>query len=600
MGGNQHMQQMKAKKPLPRLFEYAGRFKYFTYASIALSGLSAIIALLPFVFIWLIVRDALAAMPDFGSATQLPLYGWLAVASAIASILVYVAALMCSHIAAFRIARNIRIRAMRHIVALPLGVLDSMGSGKVRSIVNDSSAATEAFLAHQTPDKAGALVTPVGILVMLLVFDWRLGLASLVPVAIAFALLARMIGGKMEKSMKQYKDALEDMNNEAVEYVRGVPVVKTFGQTVHSFSRFRESIERYNKWTTDYTLKLRPSMMGFSLGINAVFAFLIAAALLVTQGSPADPSFLAGLLFYIVFTPIVTVTLNKIMYSSENHMIVNDAMDRIDSLLALKPLAEAKSVAKPKGSAICVRNATFSYGRSDRRAIDGVSLEVGEGKTLALVGPSGGGKTTLASLVARFWDVDEGSITIGGVDVRDIDSATLMNTVSYVFQNSRLLKASILENVRMGRPSATRREVIQALSLAQCDDIIAKLPGGIDAVYGSKGIYLSGGECQRVAIARAILKGAPVLVLDEATAFADPENEQLVQKAFASLSKDRTVIMIAHRLSTIVGADEICVLASGKIAERGRHRELVDRGGLYGAMWKEYQSAVAWKVGGAA
>jgi len=592
------MQETRKKRPLTRLFEYAGTYRYLTYASIGLSALSAVIALLPFVFVWLIVRDALTAMPDFARATAIPRYGWLAVGSAIASILVYVAALMCSHVAAFRVARNIRVKAVRHITTLPLGVLEGIGSGKVRSMINDSSAATETYLAHQTPDKAGAVVTPIGILVMLLIFDWRLGLASLVPVAISFALLSGMIGKKMSERMKNYKNALEDMNNEAVEYIRGVPVVKTFGQTVHSFSRFRESIERYTAWTTEYTVHLRPSMMGFTLGVNAVFAFLIAAAFLVTGGAEASTAFLGDLLFYIVFTPIITVMLNKIMYSSENHMIVTDAMDRVDSILALKPLPTGKGSARPADNAVVMENVRFTYAGSDKPAVDGVSLSVGAGRTLALVGPSGGGKTTLAALVARFWDLDEGRITIGGVDVRDLDGATLMNTVSYVFQNSRLLKASILENVRMGRPSATREEALEALRLAQCDDILAKLPGGADAVYGSKGTYLSGGECQRVAIARAILKGAPVVVLDEATAFADPENEHLVQKAFASLSDGKTVIMIAHRLSTIVDADEICVLDSGRIVERGTHRDLLAEDGLYAEMWNDYQSSISWKVGG--
>jgi len=592
------VKKTKQKRPLKRLFPYAGRFRYLTYSSIILSALSAVIALLPFVFIWLIARDALAVMPDFVQATQIQTYGWLAVGSAVAAILVYVASLMCSHIAAFRIARNIRVRLMRHITTLPLGVLDAIGSGKVRSIVNESSSATETYLAHQTPDKAGAVMTPIGIVVMLFLFDWRLGIASLVPVAVAFAFMFKMIGGDMATSMREYKNALEDMNNEAVEYIRGIPVVKTFGQTVHSFSRFRASIERYNRWTTGYTLRLRPWMMGFTLGINAVFACLIAVAFWVTGGANATPAFLGDLLFYIVFTPLVTVTLNKIMYASENHMIVNDAMDRIDSLLALKSLPESEQKNIPEDNSLVMKNVRFAYEGSNRPAIDDVSLEVASGKTLALVGPSGGGKTTLASLIARFWDVDGGKITIGGVDVREMDSATLMNTVSYVFQNSRLLKTSLLENVRMGRPEASREEVLQALHAAQCDDIVEKLPEGIDSIYGSRGTYLSGGECQRVAIARAILKSAPVVVLDEATAFADPENEHLMQKAFASLLRGRTVVMIAHRLGTIVGADEICVMNEGKIVERGSHEVLVAKNGLYAAMWKEYQTSVTWKVGG--
>jgi ATP-binding cassette subfamily B protein len=433
---------------------------------------------------------------------------------------------------------------------------------------------------------------------MLFLFDWRLGTASLLPVAISFAIMSRMTGKKMAEKMAQYKNALEDMNNEAVEYVRGIPVVKTFGQTVHSFSRFREAIERYKKWTSAYTLEVRKPMMGFILGLNAVFAFLTAAALWITQEGAADPVFTGDLVFYVIFTPIIPVTLNKIMYSSENHMIVNDAMDRIDSLLALEPLPENGSRAVPKSNSVEISDVEFCYDGGDKPAINGVSIEAKPGETIALVGPSGGGKTTLASLVARFWDVGKGRVSIGGVDVKDVDSRTLMNTVSYVFQNSKLLKTSILENVRMGRPDATLEEVREALHLAQCDDIIAKLPDGIDSVYGTGGVFLSGGECQRIAIARAILKNAPVVILDEATAFADPENEHLVQKAFANLSRGRTVVMIAHRLSTVIGSDTIYVLDSGKIIERGSHESLLEKNGLYSSMWKNYQTAASWKLGG--
>lgn len=588
------------KRPLKRLFAYAGNFRYLTYASMALSALSAAVALLPFVFIWLILREAITAMPDFTQASAIPRYGWLAVLSAVASILIYVGALMCSHVAAFRIARNIRERTMRHIVSLPLGVLDGLGSGKARSIVNESSAATETYLAHQTPDKAGAVMTPICIVALLFIFDWRLGLASLAPVAVSFAIMSRMTGSRMAEQMRQYKNALEDMNNEAVEYVRGVPVVKTFGQTVHSFSRFRESIERYKDWTIGYTLNLRGPMMGFTLGINGAFAFLTALALWMAQAGTAGPAFVIDLLFYIIFTPIVTVTLNKIMYSSENNMLVTDAMNRIDSLLALKPLPAAAAPKVPADGSIRIRDARFSYAGAVKEAIRGISLDVRAGTTVALVGPSGSGKTTLASLVARFWDLDSGTLSIGGVDVRDIDEKALMDTVSYVFQNSRLLKASILENVRMGRPGASREEALEALGLAQCDDILARLPYGVDTVYGSAGTYLSGGECQRVAIARAILKRSPVVVLDEATAFADPENEHLVQKAFSHLAAGRTVVMIAHRLSTVVDADVICVLEEGRVVESGDHDSLVKRGGLYASMWNDYQRAIDWKVGGAA
>lgn len=585
-------------RPMTRLAPYTGAHRYLTYAAVVLSAVSAALALAPFVFLWLMVREALDVVPDFSRATHLVEYGWGALGAAATSILVYLAALMLSHAAAFRVARNLRVTLMRHLVSLPLGRIDHLGTGKVRSIVNESTGATENYLAHQLPDRAGALVTPVGILVLLFVFDWRLGLASLVPVALAFVILARMTGPRMAQRLTEYRNALADMNNEAVEYVRGIPVVKTFGQTVHSFGRFRESIERYKTWVIAYTVSLRTPMMGFTLGINSAFAFLIAVTLAVTLGQGAPASFVGDLLFYVFFTPLVAVTLTRIMYTSENGLIVHDAMDRIDGLLALRPLAEPASPQVPRGGGVVLENVSFTYPGADKPALTGVSLRLEPGQTCALVGPSGGGKTTLASLVARFWDVDLGSVTVGGVDVRNVATPVLMDSVAFVFQNSRLLKMSLLENVRLGRPGATRDQVLEALSLAQCDDILARVPGGVDAVYGSQGTYLSGGECQRIAIARAILKDAPVVILDEATAFADPENEHLVLKAFEGLSRGKTVLMIAHRLTTVQGADTICVLDGGRIVERGSHGALVAQGGVYAGLWNEYQTAIDWKVGG--
>lgn len=591
------------KQPLARLFTYAGRFKYLTVSSIILSAVSAVLALVPFVYIWRVIQEVVFCGGDFTQAVTIVHNGWMAVFSAIVSMLVYLCALMCSHIAAFRIARNIRTKAVEHITTLPLGVLDSIGSGKVRSIVNDSSSATETFLAHQTPDMAGAIATPVAIVVMLFVFDWRLGLASLIPVFLSFAVMAKMTGKRMATKMEEYKNALADMNNEAVEYIRGVPVVKTFGQTVFSFSRFRDSIERYRKWVIAYTANLRTPMMWYTLGINSVFVFLIFVSLYITGNLNSESAefskFVSDLIFYIIFTPIITVTLNKIMFSSENNMIVTDAMNRIDSLLNIKPLTEVEKGKEEKivTNNVCIENVSFSYADSSSLAVKNINLTIPSGKTYALVGPSGGGKTTLASLISRFWDVTSGSIKIGGADIRSVSKEKLMDTVSYVFQDSHLLKMSIFENVRLGKPEATETEVRDALSKAQCDDIIAKLPDGIHSVYGSKGIYLSGGECQRIAIARTILKDSPIIVLDEATAFADPENEYLVQKAFSSLSKNKTVIKIAHRLTTVVDADTICVLNKGEIVEKGNHTELLAKNGLYKKMWDEYQTSINWKIG---
>ena len=589
----------KGKGNLSVLMDYAGRRRVLTYLSWVLSAVSALTALVPFIFVWLIVREVIEANGNFAAVQgSLSVYGWWAVGSALISMLVYFAALMCSHVAAFRVAGNMRKRAMRHIGALPVGFMNSLGSGRVRRIVNESSGATETYLAHQLPDMVGAFATPVGMIVLLFVFDWRLGLLSLIPTVLGFIIMSKMTGKDMARKMKEYQSALENMNNEAVEYVRGVPVVKTFGQTVFSFKRFKGSIDSYHTWVVAYTKSLMWPMVAFTTAINCVFVPLIIAGLCFTAGG-VDGAFLLNLIFYIIFTPIISVTLMKVMFMSENNMIVSDALQRIDGILAIKPLPEPSAPQTPKDNSVTFENVTFAYEGADRNAIDGITLDVKAGETVALVGPSGGGKTTAAGLVARFWDTASGAVKVGGVNVKDIDRQTLNDTVAYVFQDSKLLKTSIFENVRMGRPSATREEVLAALHNAQCDDILNKFPHGMDTVIGSKGVYLSGGEQQRIAIARVMLKNAPVLVLDEATAFADPENEASVQRAFERLANGRTVIMIAHRLTTVQNADKIYVLKDGKIAEEGTHVQLMEKGGLYHNMYEEYRTSIAWKVGGA-
>ena len=590
----------KGKGNLSVLMDYAGRRRVLTYLSWVLSAVSALTALVPFIFVWLIVREVIEANGNFAAVQgSLSVYGWWAVGSALISMLVYFAALMCSHVAAFRVAGNMRKRAMRHIGALPVGFMNSLGSGRVRRIVNESSGATETYLAHQLPDMVGAFATPVGMIVLLFVFDWRLGLLSLIPTVLGFIIMSKMTGKDMARKMKEYQSALENMNNEAVEYVRGVPVVKTFGQTVFSFKRFKGSIDSYHTWVVAYTKSLMWPMVAFTTAINCVFVPLIIAGLCFTAGG-VDGTFLLNLIFYIIFTPIISVTLMKVMFMSENNMIVSDALQRIDGILAIKPLSEPSAPQTPKDNSVTFENVTFAYEGADRNAIDGITLDVKAGETVALVGPSGGGKTTAAGLVARFWDTASGAVKVGGVNVKDIDRQTLNDTVAYVFQDSKLLKTSIFENVRMGRPSATREEVLAALHNAQCDDILNKFPHGVDTVIGSKGVYLSGGEQQRIAIARVMLKNAPVLVLDEATAFADPENEAAVQRAFERLANGRTVIMIAHRLTTVQNADKIYVLKDGKIAEEGTHARLMERNGLYHDMYDEYRTSIAWKVGGRA
>ena len=576
--------------------EYAGGYRRLTYLSWVLSALSALLALVPFVFIWLVVKEALEVAPDFSAAHDMAFNGWMAVLFAVLSMLIYFAALMCSHVAAFRVASNIRRDVMKRVTELPVGFLERIGSGRARKIVNESSAATETYLAHQLPDMAGSAATAAGMIALLFVFDWILGLVSLLPVVVSFVIMGSMIGPDMKKKMAEYQNSLDEMSNEAVEYVRGISVVKAFGQSVFSFKKFKASIDNYGKWVIDYTKSLRRPMIFYTLAINFVFALLIAVALGVTAGGNFDGEFLLDLIFYVIFTPIIGVTLNKIMFASENSMIVQDALERIDLIMDEKPFPIPSEPKLPSGADVELENVSFAYAGADRKALDGVSVKAGAGQTVALVGPSGGGKTTVAGLIAGFWRAQSGSVRIGGADVADMTEKTLADTVAYVFQDSRLLKASVADNVKLARPDASRIEVENALHIAQCDDIIAKLPDGIDTVIGTKGVYLSGGEMQRIAIARAVIKDAPVILLDEATAFADPENEYAVQKAFEKLSENKTVIMIAHRLTTVRGADRIYVLEDGKVTESGRHDELVEAGGTYSKMWSDYLRSVEWKV----
>ena len=585
---------MKKQSDFSRLMEYAGGHRVFTYASWVLAALSALVALVPFLYIWMILRDILAAAPDYAQAVNIPHYGWMAVLYAVLSFLIYICSLLCSHLAAFRVATNLRLAVTEHLAKLPLGFTERYGSGKLRKVIQESTGAAETYLAHQLPDQYSAMATPVGLLVLLLVFDWRLGLLSLAPVLFAFLIMATMTGSRMAEKMRQYGNALAAMSNEAVEYVRGIPVVKTFGQSVFSFKKFKATIDEYEKWVIAYTKELRMPMMFYTAAVNGVFAFLIAGGLLLTKNG-VTPEFLLNLLFYIIITPVISLTLTKIMYMSENKMIVADALSRIDTILNAEPVSVSGQPKHPKDGSVTLTDVHFSYD-GEKDVINGVSMDIQPGQTVALVGPSGGGKSTLASLIVRFFDVGSGSICVGGADVREIPKEELMDTVSFVFQNSRLLKGSILDNVKLGKKDATEAEVLAALKAAQCMDIIEKFPEGIHTVIGTKGVYLSGGEQQRIAIARAVLKNAPILILDEATAFADPDNEAKVQAAFAELAKGKTVIMIAHRLSTVANADCIYVVQDGKIAEAGTKDALCAKDGLFAKMWRDYQSSVQWKV----
>lgn len=585
---------MKKQSDLSRLMGYAGNYRYFTYASWVLSAVSALVALVPFVYIWKILRDVLNAAPDYAQVVNIPHYGWMAVLFAVLAYLIYIAALMCSHLSAFRVATNLRLEVSEHLATLPLGFTETFGSGKLRKIIHESTGAAETFLAHQLPDKYNAMATPIGLLVLLLVFDWRLGLLSLVPVALGFVIMSAMTGRRMADKMRQYGNALESMSNEAVEYVRGIPVVKTFGQSVFSFKKFKATIDEYEKWVIAYTKELRMPMMLYTAAINGVFAFLIVGGLLFTRNGVTS-EFLLNLLFYIIITPVISLTLTRIMYMSENELVVADALARVDSVLDAEPVPENDHPRHPKDASVSLKDVHFSYdGKTD--VIKGVSLKIQPGQMVAFVGPSGGGKSTLANLICRFFDVQSGSVRVGGADVRDIPKEELMDTISFVFQNSRLLKGSILDNVRLGRAQATEAEVLAALKAAQCMDIVEKFPAGIHTVIGTKGVYLSGGEQQRIAIARAMLKNAPILILDEATAFADPDNEAKVQAAFAQLAKGKTVLMIAHRLSTVANADCIYVVQDGRITETGTKDELCAQNDLFARMWQDYQASVQWKV----
>ncbi len=585
---------LKKQSDFSRLMGYAGGHRFFTYASWALSAISALVALVPFLYIWMILRDVLEAAPNYARAVNIPRYGWMAVLFAAVSYLIYICALLCSHLAAFRVATNLRLAAVEHLAKLPLGFVERYGSGRLRKVIQESTGAAETYLAHQLPDQSGAIATPIGLLALLAIFDWRLGLLSLIPVVLAFAIMSAMTGKRMVEKMQQYGNALAAMSNEAVEYVRGIPVVKTFGQSVFSFKKFKAAIDEYEKWVIAYTKELRIPMLGYTTAINGVFAFLIAGGLLFTRNGITS-AFLLNLLFYVIITPVISLTMTKVMYMSENKVIVADALQRIDTVLGAQPVQESSIPQHPRDSSMTLKDVHFSYDGSED-VICGVSMNIQPGQTVALVGPSGGGKSTLASLMVRFFDVGSGSIRIGDADVRDIPKEELMNTVSFVFQNSRLLKGSILDNVKLSKPDATEAEVLAALKAAQCMDIIEKFPAGIHTVIGSAGVYLSGGEQQRISIARAMLKNAPILILDEATAFADPDNEAKVQAAFAKLATGKTVIMIAHRLSTVENADCIYVMQDGRIAESGTKDALCAKNGLFARMWKDYQSSVQWKV----
>ena len=534
------MKEISNKKE-KKILDFAGNFKYLTYLGCFLSGISSILVLVPFICIYKIAYEILKVLPKIEQASNIEQYGRYAVLFSILGIIVYFAPLMCTHL-------------------------------------------------------AGAIVRTIAMIVLLFTFDWRLGLLSLVPMILGFFSMRKMMGKEIEESMRQYENALEEMNNEAVEYIRGIPVVKTFNQTVFSFENFHKSIMKYKNWAVNFTITMRPPMCKFTVAINSIFALLIPAGILLIGTAVNPQKFLSDFIFYIIFTPIITIVMNKIMFSSEDLMMARDGARRINAILQEKPLEECEFPNIVRKSDIKFNHVTFTYPGSDRKALDDISLEIKQGSTVALLGPSGGGKTTIASLIPRFFDVDSGEITIGGINVKNISNEDLMNHVSFVFQNTNLFKTSLYENIKFSKQDATKEEVINAAKAAQCEEIFDKMPDGINTVVGSSGVYLSGGEAQRIALARAILKDAPIVLLDEATAFADPENEHKIQKAFEVLTKNKTVLMIAHRLSTVKNADKIIVIEDGQIKESGTHEELLSKNNLYAKMWEDYKKSISWKV----
>ena len=593
---------MKSKKPndLQVLLGYAGRHKGLTFLGLGLSAVAMILGMLPYICIWLVARDLIAMAPHWTEAVGIARYGWMAFAFALAGILVYFCALMCTHLSAFRTASNIRKQGMAHLMKAPLGFFDSNASGLLRNRLDGAAAETETLLAHNLAEIVGTAAMFIAMLVLMFVFDWRMGAACLLAAIVSIGALGTMMGGKNAGLTAEYQAAQDTMSKAGTEYVRGIPVVKVFQQTVYSFRAFKQAIEDYSAKAEHYQAEVCKVPQAVNLtATEGAFVFLVPVALLLAPAALSAGTFagfVTNFAFYAVFSAIISTALARIMFAASGMMLAKTALGRIDQVMSAPTLKITDHPVAPRDNSVEFDDVSFIYDGAELPALDHVSFSVKPGQTVALVGPSGGGKTTAASLIPRFWDVTSGAVKVGGVDVRDTDPHVLMDQVAFVFQNNRLFKTSILENVRASRPDATRQEVEKALSAAQCDDIIAKLPDGIDTVIGTEGTYLSGGEQQRVALARAILKNAPIVVLDEATAFADPENEAMIQKAFATLTQGRTVIMIAHRLSTVVNADRIIVLNDGRVAEQGTHADLVGRNGLYARMWKDYNQAVQWKI----
>ena len=593
---------MKEKKTgaITTLLEYAGNYRVLTIIGLALSAVSMLCSIVPYVCIWLVVRDLIAVIPDFSNVKNVETYGWIAFGFAVVGIILYFIGLLCTHLAAFRTAENIRKTGINHIMKAPLGYFDNNASGLIRGRLDSAANDTETLLAHNLADIVGTVVLFVGMVVLMFVFDWRMGVACLLSVIISIITMFSMMGGKNSQLMAEYQAAQDRMTKAGTEYVRGIPVVKIFQQTVYSFKAFKKSIEEYSDKAEYYQGEVCRVPQSINLTFTeGAFIFLVPLVIFLVPSTLRDGNFsnlVTNFVFYAVFSAIISTALAKIMFASSGIMLAGTALSRIDLVMKAPTLEKCVNPKEPADNSVVFKDVSFTYEGSSIPALSHISFRVKPGQTVALVGPSGGGKTTAASLIPRFWDVDEGVVEVGNVNVKEIDQHVLMDQVAFVFQNTKLFKTSILENVKIANPNASDDDVMQALKAARCEDIIEKLPNGVHTIIGSEGTYLSGGEQQRIALARAILKNAPIVVLDEATAFADPENEVLIQKALSVLCKDRTVIMIAHRLSTVVNADKIIVLEEGHIIEEGTHKELLDKNGLYHKMWTDYNQAVKWKI----
>lgn len=573
-----------------------GKRKVLLPAAMLLSALSALAGMLPYILIWLIVRELLEH-GEITSSGNVVTYAWWAAGMAVASIVLYFAALMSSHLAAFRVESNLRKEAMRQIVRMPLGFFDINTSGRIRKIIDDNAGVTHSFLAHQLPDLAATFLVPLVAAILIFVFDWILGLACIVPVIIAMLVMGFMMNAEGRQFMKSYMTSLEEMNTEAVEYVRGIPVVKVFQQTIYSFKNFHRCIMNYNKMVFGYTRMWEKPMSLYTVIINGFVFFLAPLAILLIGYSGNYASVLLNFFLFVLITPVFSQSIMKIMYLNQALGQASEAIGRLENLVAYEHLTVVEHPQPVKEFSIQFEKVSFSYPGANQKAVDDVSFTIPQGNTVALVGASGGGKTTIARLVPRFWEATEGKVLIGGINVREIAPEELMKYISFVFQNTKLFKTSLLENIKYGNPDATMEEVERAVDMAQCREIINKLPLGLNTKIGTEGTYLSGGEQQRIVLARAILKNAPIIVLDEATAFADPENEHLIQQALKELTKGKTVLMIAHRLSSITDADNILVIDKGKIAEQGTHANLLGKQGIYYHMWNEYQQSVRWTIG---